>query len=217
MSQEEIRKKLDNFIKDKNCSYREVSHAIGKADQYIQQYIKYGLPSKLKAEERQAIAHFLDIDEQELSDTPIYKPMLKLLPESVNIDMLDVSACCGNGAENRLEPVVGTWQMPIVDYNAMSLSAPENVKLIKATGDSMTPLIQDGDYVFVDISNPNISSDGVYVLRLPTGLSIKRIQNGLTGDVIVRSDNPAYEPLTAKLGDIKILGRVVRILNQRKV
>lgn len=217
MSQEEIRKKLDAFIRDKNVSYRELSHAIGKADQYIQQYIKYGLPAKLKAEERQAIARYLDIDEQELSDIPLYRPMIKNLPSVVNIDMLDVSACCGNGVENYSEPVIGTWQMPLVDYNAMSLSSPEHIKLIKATGDSMTPLIQDGDYVFVDISSQMISSDGVYVLRLPTGLSIKRIQNALNGDVIVRSDNPLYEPLTANLGDIKILGRVVRILNQRKI
>lgn len=217
MSQEEIRKKLDAFIKDRNSSYREVSHAIGKADQYIQQYIRYGLPARLKAEDRQAIARYLDIDEQELSDTPIYKPMLKKLPDVINIDMLDVSACCGGGLENELEPIIGTWQMPLVDYNAMSLSSPENIKIIKAVGDSMIPTIADGDYVFVDISNPIIGSDGVYVLRLPTGLSIKRIQNGLTGDVIVRSDNPAYEPLTAKLGDVRILGRVVRVMNMRKI
>jgi phage repressor protein C with HTH and peptisase S24 domain len=175
------------------------------------------LPAKLKAEERQALARFLDIDEQELSDTQLYKPALKKLPNVINIDMLDVFACCGNGTDITSEPVIGTWQMPIVDFNAMSLTKPENIKIIKAVGDSMTPTVQDGDYVFVDISNQYITSDGVYVLRLPTGLLIKRIQNGLNGDVIVRSDNPAYEPLTAKLSDVRVLGRVVRILNQRKI
>lgn len=217
MSQEEIRKKLDNFIKDRCLSYREVSHAIGRADQYIQQYIRYGLPAKLKAEERQALARFLDIDEQELSDIPLYKPTLKKLPNAINIDMLDVTACCGSGNEVASEPVIGTWQMPLVDFNAMSLTSPDNIKIIKAVGDSMTPTVQDGDYVFVDISNQYITSDGVYVLRLPTGLSIKRIQNGLSGDVTVRSDNPAYSPISAKLDEIRILGRVVRIMNMRKI
>lgn len=63
MSKEKIREKLDHIIKEKNLSYREVSQAIGRSDQYIQQYIKYGLPAKLKAEDRYEIAKFLNIDE----------------------------------------------------------------------------------------------------------------------------------------------------------
>ena len=207
MSQEEARKKLDKLIKDKGYNYRELSLMLGRSEAYLHRFINYGKPSKLEYEDRIKLSKVLDCDESDLANDPLFIPTLKTNPNVVNIDMLDVSACCGNGSENYSEPVIGTWQMPLVDYNTMSLSSPEHIKLIKATGDSMTPLIQDGDYVFVDISSQNISSDGVYVLRLPTGLSIKRIQNALNGGVIVRSDNPLYEPLTANLGDIKILGR----------
>lgn len=214
---DDLRKKIENLLKERGISLASASVQIGKNSAYMHQFINKGSPVNLPEEQRVRLANILDVDEQELTNKPLFRGVLKTNPNVVNIDMLDVSACCGNGVENYSEPVIGTWQMPLVDYNAMSLSSPEHIKLIKATGDSMTPLIQDGDYVFVDISSQNISSDGVYVLRLPTGLSIKRIQNALNGDVIVRSDNPLYEPLTAKLGDIKILGRVVRILNQRKI
>lgn len=214
---DDLRKKIENLLKDRGISLASASVQIGKNSAYMHQFINKGSPVNLPEEQRVRLANILDVDEQELTNRPLFRGVLKTNPNVVNIDMLDVSACCGNGAENYSEPVIGTWQMPLVDYNAMSLSSPEHIKLIKATGDSMTPLIQDGDYVFVDISSQNISSDGVYVLRLPTGLSIKRIQNALNGGVIVRSDNPLYEPLTANLGDIKILGRVVRILNQRKI
>lgn len=217
MSQEDIRKKLDSLIQEKGFKYRELSLMLGRSDSYLHRFINYGKPSKLEYEDRVKLANLLDVDEQELSDRPLVKGLVKSKPNTINIDMLDVSACCGTGTDVTTEPVIGTWQMPLVDFNAMCLTSPDNIKIIKAIGDSMTPLIQDGDYVFVDISNQYITSDGVYVLRLPTGLSIKRIQNGLNGDVIVRSDNPAYEPLTAKIGDIKVLGRAVRILNQRKI
>ena len=210
----------ENIIKQRRRELKLSQEAVGKllgvSQQHIQRY-ENGYPIPISKMDR--LAQILHIDKKSLlpdgfSDSA---DVVVDLQANVNIDMLDVSACCGNGVENYLEPVIGTWQMPTADYNAMSLSSPENIKLIKAVGDSMTPTVNDGDYVFVDISNQAINSDGVYVLRLPTGLSIKRIQNGLTGDVIVRSDNPAYEPLTAKLGEIKILGRVVRILNQRKI
>lgn len=211
-----LRKKIENLLKERGISLASASVQIGKNSAYMHQFINKGSPVNLPEEQRIRLANILDVDEQELTDRPLLRP-LKANSNSVNVEMLDVSACCGNGVDNFSEPVIGTWQMPLADYKAISFAQPENIKLIKAVGDSMTPLIQDGDYVFVDTTNPNINSDGVYVLRLPTGLSIKRIQNGLSGDVIVRSDNPLYEPLTAKLGDIRILGRVIRIMNMRKL
>lgn len=212
-----LRKKIFDMLEKKNISLSSASTAIGKNVAYLHQFINKGSPVSLPEEQRVRLANLLDVDERELTDKPIIRSLKQFRPNTVLIDMLDVSACCGTGQEVVSEPVIGTWQMPIADFNAMSLTSPDNIKIIKAVGDSMTPTVQDGDYVFVDISNQFVTSDGVYVLRLSTGLSIKRIQNGLNGDVIVRSDNPAYEPLTAKLGEIRILGRVVRILNQRKV
>lgn len=214
---DDLRKKIENLLKDRGISLASASIQIGKNSAYMHQFINKGSPVNLPEEQRVRLANILDVDEQELTNKPLFRGVLKTNPNVVNIDMLDVSACCGSGNEITSEPVIGTWQMPLVDYKSMSLSSPENVKLIKATGDSMTPTVQDGDYVFVDISNQYITSDGVYVLRLQTGLSIKRIQNGLSGDVTVRSDNPAYSPISAKLEDIKILGRVVRIMNLKKI
>lgn len=210
----------ENIIKqrrrDLHLSQEAVGKLLGVSQQHIQRY-ENGYPVPISKMDK--LSQILHVEKtaflpEGFSDSGT---IVVELSDSVNIDMLDVSACCGDGTENDLEPVVGAWRMPLADYNAISLASPENIKLIKAVGDSMTPTVSDGDYVFVDISNQSINSDGVYVLRLPTGLSIKRIQNSLTGDVIVRSDNPAYEPLTAKLGEVKILGRVVRVLNQRKI
>jgi phage repressor protein C with HTH and peptisase S24 domain len=212
-----LRKKIFDMLEDKNISLSSASTAIGKNVAYLHQFLNKGSPVTLPEEQRVRLANLLEVDEQELTDRPIVRSLKLFKPNTVFIEMLDVSACCGTGTDVTTEPVIGFWQMPLVDFNAMSLTKPENIKIIKAVGDSMIPTVQDGDYVFVDISNQYITSDGVYVLRLPTGLSIKRIQNGLNGDVIVRSDNPAYEPLTAKLSDVRVLGRVVRILNQRKI
>lgn len=218
MSQEEIRKKLDFYIKTKGSNYREVSLAIGHKDQYIHQFIKYGYPAELKERDRIKIARFLDIDEQELTDFKTSRLSMTVADnKSVAIDMLDATACCGNGIETLSEAVIGKWLMPISEFKTISLSAPNNIKLLSVKGDSMQPTIKDGDWVFVDITRITPDSDGMFLLRLSTGLAIKRIQGGLTNDLIIKSDNPRYSDLTAQIGEIAILGKVIYILKAEKV
>lgn len=177
-TQEEIRKYLDEKIAEKGTNYRELSLAIGRKDQYIHQYIKYGLPQQLKEDDRRAIARILDIDEQELSSKPLYPPItpihsdgisvlmdqaLKLISnlrkkniETISIDMLDAVACCGTGVENFSENVNGKWLMPLVDFRQITMSAPDNIKMIKVKGDSMEPTLRMaiGYWLTFPISRP---------------------------------------------------------------
>lgn len=239
-TQEEIRRYLDEKIAEKGTNYRELSLAIGRKDQYIHQYIKYGLPQQLKEDDRRAIARILDIDEQELSSKPLYPPItlvhsdgisvlmdqaLKLISnlrkkniETISIDMLDAVACCGTGVENFSENVNGKWLMPLVDFRQITMSAPDNIKMIKVKGDSMEPTLKDGDWVLVDISRISPDSDGLFLLRLAGGLAVKRIQCGLGNNINVLSDNPNYPPLPpTTLEDVPIVGKVIYTLTAEKV
>lgn len=49
---EEIRRKIDRLISEKGFNYRDVSLKIGRKDSYIQQYVKYGYPRRLKEIDR---------------------------------------------------------------------------------------------------------------------------------------------------------------------
>ena len=69
--------------------------------------------------------------------------------------------------------------------------------------------------VWVDISNNFIGSDGIYLIRMATGLAVKRLQAGLN-NVVIKSDNQSYSDITAEVGEVKIVGRVVHILNSRR-
>lgn len=138
--------------------------------------------------------------------------------ENIKIEMLDATACCGIGAENFQENVIGLWSMPIQEYKSISLSSnPENVKMLKVKGDSMAPTIKDGDWVLVDISCISPDSDGIFLLFLSTGLAIKRIQGTVTDEIVIKSDNPKYDNFNARLKDVKILGKIIYILNAEKV
>ena len=123
-----------------------------------------------------------------------------------------------NGIECFEENVVGCWNMPNNDFRTITTtSKPENVKLLRVKGDSMSPTIKDGDWVMADISLKQADSDGIYLLRMSTGLAIKRLQGSVKNDILIISDNPKYPTVTADSGEVSILGKVIYTLNAEKV
>ncbi len=238
-TQEEIRKYLDEKIAEKGTNYRELSLAIGRKDQYIHQYIKYGLPQKLKEDDRRAIARILQIDEQELSSKPLFSPIIPTYPSEINviiedvtklvynlhrhdketiaIDILNTVACCGSGSDQTPDDVIGQWIMPADDYHNITFSSPKNIKMLQVKGDSMEPTLKDGDWVLVDISRISPDSDGLFLLRLSGGLAVKRIQCGFGEEITILSDNELYQPRNATIHNAAIIGKVIYTLKSEKV
>lgn len=98
------------------------------------------------------------------------------------------------------------------DWLQRALAAdPRQLALIEVVGDSMSPTIDEGDLALADLREARFRHDGVYVLRTGADFSIKRLQRQLDGSLIVRSDNPAYDPQAASLDGIIIFGRVIWI------
>lgn len=230
----EIRNYLDNAIKEKGFTYRELSLSIGRKDSYLHRFIKYGLPRHLDESDRHKLAAILEIDEKKLTDKdftvfpmPAHMTGASMVAEKlaslfkkndVAIDILNVSACCGGGLEVNSEDVVGRFVMSNDDFRAISLtSSPKNVKMIKAIGDSMSPTINDGDWCFVDVTLNSAISDGIYLIKVNSVIAIKRLQNDFAGNVVIKSDNLCYDTANLNLNDVNIIGRVIYILNGRKV
>ncbi len=92
---------------------------------------------------------------------------------------------------------------------------PEKCRRILAEGDSMEPLICDGDTVlFVEQAEGTAIRDGrVYCLSYGGALKIKRLYRKANGDLIIRSDNSAYPdeiiPNAELDGLIRIYGPVI--------
>lgn len=228
MNTEEIRAKIAKLIEEKNLSLAKVSTQIGKNVAYLHQYINKGSPLRLPEEQRRRLSAILGVEEQELTDLPIpthlsgvsmvADKLASMFTKSdvVTIDMIDATACCGDGIDNLPEKVCGHWRLPLSEFKTLASGVPENIKMLRVQGDSMTPTISEGDFVWVDTSNNYIGSDGIYLIRMATGLAVKRLQAGLS-NIVIKSDNPTYSDITAEVGEVKIVGKVVHILNSRRV
>ncbi len=78
-------------------------------------------------------------------------------------------------------------------------------------GESMAPLLADGDQVMVDPSQRAIRDGAIYVCRVDGEAEIvKRLYRRPGGRVLVKSDNPAHPEYEAEIGPgFEVLGRAV--------
>lgn len=228
---DDVRAFVAQRIKEKKFALNDLSIKIGMGNTYLFQYLKRNSPKTLEEKTRKPLAYFLDVDEDLLIDDETRKTLTHLTGvnavaekitslftknDNVIIEMIDATACCGNGVEALSEKVCGHWKLPTAEFNSITTGNPNNIKMLRVQGDSMQPTINDGDWVWVDISNNFISSDGMYLIRMATGLAVKRLQSGLS-NIVIKSDNPTYSDITADIGEINIIGKVVYILNGRRV
>jgi phage repressor protein C with HTH and peptisase S24 domain len=88
----------------------------------------------------------------------------------------------------------------------------EDVMLETAVGDSMAPLIGNGDLLLVDTTDQTVRNFGVYVLEVRDERLVKRVQRKFDGSLILISDNTRYQPeeIAPHLArEVRIVGRVI--------
>jgi phage repressor protein C with HTH and peptisase S24 domain len=100
-----------------------------------------------------------------------------------------------------------------IDWLRQMLAAePSKLILETALGDSMEPMIHDGDLLLIDTGETGIRDFGVFVIEVRNERLVKRVQRKFDGALILISDNSLYQPeeIAAGLaGEIKVVGKVV--------
>jgi len=92
---------------------------------------------------------------------------------------------------------------------------PSKMVLMRVAGDSMEPQIFNNDTVLLDQSQTTPRAGGLFAIGVEDVVYIKMVDT-LPGKIILKSFNPAYEPLEIDArGDlvdgIRIIGRAVWI------
>lgn len=127
-------------------------------------------------------------------------------------------------------PLPETERLPLVGRIACGtpILAEENIddyvdvpKAARATfvllcqGDSMSPRIQDGDYVYVR-KQPAVENGELAAVRIGTEATLKRVYFSPESpdQLILQAENPAYAPMIytgQELEDVSIEGKIVGI------
>jgi phage repressor protein C with HTH and peptisase S24 domain len=203
------RERLAELAKERAVSLAKLSWMIGRNGSYLQQFISRGSPRKLEEEDRRRLAEFFAIDEAELG-APEEKS-LDVRGEWVEVPRLPLEASAGPGS------VRGATAAEEVPFDAFRFSRrwlrenglePAQLSAIRVMGDSMDPLLRDGDEILVD-RTPRPFREGVHVVRLGEALHVKLLQAVPPNRLRLISQNAAYEPVEVAMSDVDVVGRVV--------
>jgi phage repressor protein C with HTH and peptisase S24 domain len=196
---------LDALIRERRDDYASLSRLLGRNPAYIQQFIKRGVPRKLDEEDRRTLARYFGVSEALLGGRDDEGEKLIAVP------VLDVQASAGHGAFAGDERPRARMRFDPSWLRGLKLD-PTQLSVIQVMGDSMSPTLNDGDDILVNLSDSAASlRDGIYVLRLDGALNVKRlIVDRARGRVSVKSDNPAYTSWpTLDPSRLDVIGRVV--------
>ncbi len=90
-------------------------------------------------------------------------------------------------------------------------AAPSMMRVMGVEGDSMTPTLQSGDVVLVDMNQRRPVPPGIFVLHDGMGLVAKRLEYIPMSDpprLRIISDNQQYSPYECTAEEVNIIGRV---------
>lgn len=130
----------------------------------------------------------------------------------VKIPIRDVYASAGSGSAFMNGEIIGQMVFNQDSLNGVSRSRSlKNLNIIHARGDSMQPLIYDGDHMLVDSGINRVCFDGIFVFSFDDGVFVKRLAvNPVNRTVSLKSDNPAYQDFhDIPVESLHIAGEVV--------
>jgi len=200
---------LERLCAERGEDFAGLSRMLGRNPAYVQQFVRRGVPKRLKEEERRKLARYFSISEALLGGPA---EELRAPDGLVSIQRHPVFASAGPGAivnEGYGKPYFGfdeRWLKSLTATPSSSLS------IVRVEGDSMSPTLNDGDDILVDLGDCGERlRDGIYVLRVDDALVVKRLAlNPMGRRVTVQSDNPAYPDWPdCGLDEINCIGRVI--------
>lgn len=121
----------------------------------------------------------------------------------------DVFASCGNGS---IVFSSSKTKLPISASIIRGYSKNKLYSMINATGNSMSPTIEDGDKLIVEHwSGEQIQDDKIYVFCYNNEFFVKRLSKNID-EIIIKSDNPEYRARTIPskaLSELVLIGKIV--------
>ncbi|HHT0282681.1 TPA: XRE family transcriptional regulator [Klebsiella oxytoca] len=194
LSQQSVAK-IENGDTQQPRKIKEIAKALGVTQTWLQ----------LGIEENGSLSDFVV---EELEETTVDPSVFASIP------VLDIELSAGNGCEAEvIESVVDTFPLRRIDLRKAGVAA-SNARIVKIWGNSLLPVLNNGDHVAVDISQSKPIRDGnLYALRDGVLLRVKVMINQPDGGVLLRSFNKDEYPdeiltFDERRARIHVIGRV---------
>jgi len=201
---------LERLCAERGEDFAGLSRMLGKNPAYIQQFVRRGVPKRLKEDERRKLARYFSISESILGGPP--SDELAGPPGLLSVKRHPIAVSAGPGSLVGEELGKPYFAFDERWLKALTPTPPAKLSIVRVEGDSMSPTLNSGDDILVDLGDgAERLRDGIYVLRADEALVVKRVAiQPLSRRVTVRSDNPAYPDWPdCGIDEIDCVGRVI--------
>ena len=194
-----------------NLSLAQISRALGRNDAYFHQYLYRRSPRLLPERERFILARILGVEQSTL----LADEQRHLAEEAqFAIPFLDIETAAGSAIhiDVTAETAPAKWHFADAVFAQLPHTGRENLRLVTVRGASMSPDLEDGDTILIDLGQYDPRPSGIFVLDDGHGLVVKRLEfvpHDEEARVRILSSNADYVPYRRKLSDIRIIGRVI--------
>lgn len=145
------------------------------------------------------------IDGAHLPDAPIYNKEGNVAFDL--IPLVEPTLSAGNGAIVYHEDVVEKYAFRR-DWLSKAITGKRNAVLMMVEGDSMEPLICDGDMVMIDQGRKDLRTGKIYAVGIEDVIMIKRVEI-VPGQIFLKSDNPIYSNIEVDPAELRVIGQVI--------
>lgn len=200
---------LERLCVERGEDFAGLSRMLGRNAAYIQQFVRRGVPKRLKEEERRKLARYFSVSEALLGGPPEEPSGADGL---VSVKRHPVAVSAGPGAVVTEELGKPYFAFDERWLKALTATRPSDLSIVRVEGDSMSPTLNPGDEILVDLGDcGDRLRDGIYVIRVDDSVVVKRLALHPMGRrVTVQSDNPAYPDWPdCDLDEIHCIGRVI--------
>jgi transcriptional regulator with XRE-family HTH domain len=205
------RARLLELSQSRGVSLSALSDLLGRNPSYLQQFIRKGSPRKLEEQDCATLARFFGVGEEELRDVKDNSYAQSVARRDsgswVDVPRLDLGASAGPGRVAGDEAAFDTFRFSRRWLAEQGLERAQ-LSAITVEGDSMEPLLNDGDEILIDCA-PRPFRDGIHVVRVGETLMVKRVASAGPGRMALLSQNLAYPPVEVAAEEVAIIGRVV--------
>ena len=225
MDGDPVRERVRDGLRRRGLTLREASLALGRNAAYLHQFLGRGSPRALTYPDAAKLAELLGCDAEALRHESVPKRRKsaprrrRFVPPEfpgaplAGVPELDVAAAAGGGAFNAEAAVEkARWYLPEAMLRHEGGARPEDLRILRVQGDSMEPLLREGDRLLVDVARRTPGTGEMAVLWDGTGLVVKRVEI-VSGEDPPRlrllSANPAYPAYTCLAEEAHIVGKVL--------
>ena len=196
---------LDYWIKKRGLTQAQLAEKTDLAQNYISQIKTGSRYGSIEALQKIAEALGLSLPE-------FFACKDASLPELVYVQKIKARPSAGSGSLETDSEHAGYYAFHC-SFIARKRGTPDSMKIFEVSGDSMSPTLGDSDLIMINMTEADVRTGHIYLLRIEDELLVKRLETRPGGTILIRSDNSDYETITVNRHDehldMQIFGRMV--------